>query len=405
MACFYLYIDYLCITMTDLIIPLLSIALVAAAAAIIFILKHNRRLSADNRRLTVEKAVADERLSLLQQQMLKDNNSERDRFSSLAAEALRRNSQTLTEQSRSQIAELLAPMKENLDNFRRAYTDAYGKEAEKRAMLDQQLRELFSLNRTIGDETRRLGEALRGNTSVQGAWGEMVLENILERSGLLRGQDYFVQKTVDDQDSRVRPDIVITCPGKRNIVVDSKVSLTDYIKMLNATDRAAARACGEAHVASVRKHVAELKRKNYQDLLDGNNADFVMMFIPHEGAYLAAMQLDDTLWQTAFDSRVIIVSPTHLVSVVKLVEQMWRQDKQNRNAVEIADLGARMLDKLANFIADLNKIKNSLDSARRSYDSAMVRLEGRGGIRSIAEDMRDKGIKGARDLPPRSSAG
>ena len=199
--------------MTDIIIPLLSVALVAAVIAIVCVTRLNRRLANSNRRLTVEKAVADERLSLLQQQMLKDDNSERDRFSALAAEALRRNSQTLTEQSRSQIAELLAPMKENLDNFRRAYTDAYGKEAEKRAMLDQQLRELFSLNRTIGDETRRLGEALRGNTSVQGAWGEMVLENILERSGLLRGQDYFVQKTVDDQDSRVRPDIVITCPG------------------------------------------------------------------------------------------------------------------------------------------------------------------------------------------------
>jgi len=292
-------------------------------------------------------------------------------------------------------------MKENLEEFRRSYTEAYGKESEKRAMLDQQLRELFNLNRAIGDETRRLGEALKGNTSVQGIWGEIVLENILERSGLLRGQDYFVQKTVDANESKARPDIVICCPGGRNIVVDSKVSLSDYIRMLNATDRAAAKTYGDAHVASVRKHIAELKRKNYQELLSGSNADFVMMFIPHEGAYLAAMQLDDTLWQTALDSRVIIVSPTHLVSVVKLVEQLWRQDKQNRNAIEIAELGGKMLDKISNFIGDMNKIKSNLDSAQRAFDSAMVRMEGRGGIRSISENMRDKGIKGARDLPPR----
>ncbi len=130
-----------------------------------------------------------------------------------------------------------------------------------------------------------------------------------------------------------------------------------------------------------------------------------MMFIPHEGAYLAAMQFDNTLWQTAFDSRVIIVSPTHLVSVIKLVEMLWRQDKQNRNAVEIANLGAKMLDKLSNFIGDLNKIKSSLDSAQRSYEAAMTKLDGRGGIRSIGENMRDKGIKGSRDLPPRQTSG
>lgn len=126
--------------------------------------------------------------------------------------------------------------------------------------------------------------------------------------------------------------------------------------------------------------------------------------MPHEGAYLTAMQLDNTLWQTAFDSRVIIVSPTHLVSVVKLVELMWRQDKQNRNAIEIARLGSQILDKLSNFISDMHKIRNNLDAAQRAYDSAMVRLEGRGGIRSIGENMQEKGIKGAKDLPPRTIA-
>lgn len=380
-----------------------AIAAIVAIAIIISLTKRNQKLVKENRDLALNNARTEERLIVLQESFAQDEKSSRERFTAVASEVLSHNAKYLNEQSRMQIAELLAPMKENLEDFKRAYTDAYGKETEKRAMLDQQLRELFNLNKTIGDETRRLGEALKGNTSVQGAWGEMVLENILERSGLLRGQDYFVQKTVDSSDSKARPDIVITCPGERNIVVDSKVSLSDYIRMLNAPDRASAKSSGDAHVASVRKHVAELKRKNYQDLLSGRNADFVMMFIPHEGAYLAAMQLDNTLWQTAFDSRVIIVSPTHLVSVIKLVEQMWRQDKQNRNAIEIAELGGKMLDKLSNFIADMNKIKSNLDSAQRSYDSAMTKLEGRGGMRSIGENMRDKGIKGARELPPRAT--
>lgn len=389
--------------MTITIITALLCFLIIAFIIIARQQKHNHELSEENCRLALENARAEERLNVFVEKDSREQEATRDRFAAMAAEALERNAKTLNEQSRMQIAELLAPMKENLDDFRKSYTDAYGKESEKRAMLEQQLNELFNLNRSIGEEARRLGDALKGNTHVQGQWGEMVLENILERSGLLRGQDYFVQKTVEASDSNARPDIVISCPGERNIVVDSKVSMSDYLRMLNAPDRQTVKAAGEAHVASVRKHVAELKRKNYQDLLSGRNADFVMMFIPHEGAYLAAMQLDNTLWQTAFDSRVIIVSPTHLVSVVKLVEMLWRQDKQNRNAIEIADLGAKMLDKLSNFLGDMGKIKNNLEAAQRAYDSAMTKLEGRGGMRSIGENMRDKGIKGSRDLPPRQT--
>lgn len=361
-----------------------------------------KALTAENRDLALDKARAEERLAVMTEQNEQNDKAMRERFAALAAESLQQNSKSLNEQSRMQIAELLAPMKENLDTFRKAYTDAYRTESDRRAMLDQQLQQLFDVNRRLGDETRRLGEALRGNSGAQGQWGEFVLENVLERSGLVRGQDYFVQETVDSGEGRFRPDIVIRCPGERNIVVDSKASMADYMRMLNAEDRLTLKSAGEAHVASVKKHIAELRRKNYQDLLEGRNADFVMMFIPNEGAYLTAMQLDNTLWQTAFDSRVIIVSPTHLVSVVKLVELMWRQDKQNRNAIEIARLGGQILDKLANFITDMHKISSSLATARRAYDSAMTRLEGRGGIRSIGENMNEKGIKGSRDLPPRT---
>lgn len=373
------------------------IAIVAAAVSMVKI----KLLNAKLHKLGIDAALAQERAEMMTRQ-LQDGNNNRERFTAIATEVLQANSRQFNELSRQQIAELLAPMKENLDEFRRNYTESYGHESEKRAMLQQQLNELFAINRSIGEETRRLTDALKGNAGVQGQWGEMVLENILERSGLLKGQDYEIQRTVDDSESRARPDIIIRCPGNRNIVVDSKVSISDYLRMLNATDRQSLKAAGDAHVASVRKHVAELRRKNYQDLLNGNNPDFVMMFIPHEGAYIAAMQLDSNLWQSAFDSRVIIVSPTHLVSVVKLVELMWRQDKQNRNAVEIAQTGTKILDKLANFLTDMQRINSSLEGARRAYDAAMTKLEGRGGLRSLGETMRDKGIKAAKDLPERT---
>lgn len=382
-----------------LIIYTLGLLCAVLAIALIWALRAINRRQNSLRASQDENIRLNERIAVMAERDSSDRERDGDRLKALAAETLAAGSHLLTDQSKSQIAELLAPIKENLDSFRRSYTDAYGKESEKRAMLEQQLNELFRLNRHIGDEARRLGDALRGNSKVQGQWGEMVLENILDRSGLVRGTDYLVQHTVGSPDGRLRPDIVIKCPGNRNIVVDSKVSLSDYMRMTDASDSAVISTAGAAHVASVRKHVTELRRKNYQDLLDGRNPDFVMMFIPHEGAYLAAMQLDSQLWQTAFDSRVIIVSPTHLISVVRLVEMLWRQEKQSRNAVEIADLGAKMLDKLSNFIGDMEKLRNGIDAASRAYDSAITRLEGRGGLRSIGEKMAEKGIKGSRQLP------
>lgn len=395
------------------IILLLIICCIAVGAVCAWFLSYRRnaelrrivdQLHEDLRHSDELRIRAEERLAATLEQQEKSQMTMRDTFAGLAAEAMEHNSQILTAQSRVQIAELLAPMKENLDNFRRSYTEAYNKESEKRAMLEQQLSELFNINRSIGEETRRLSDALKGNSGVQGQWGEMVLENILERSGLLRGQDYFVQKTVDEADNHARPDIIISCPGERKIVVDSKVSMSDYMRMLDARDRQTLKTAGDAHVASVKKHVAELRRKNYQSLLNGHNADFVMMFIPNEGAYLAAMQLDNTLWQTAFDSRVIIVSPTHLVSVVKLVEMLWRQEKQNRHAIEIAEVGAKMLDKLGNFVGEMVKLKSNLDSAQRAFESAMVKFEGRGGLRSLSETMREKGVRCSREMSARMTS-
>ena len=277
--------------MTTTIITITSVIIALSALAALAAWRRTGRLRAERQRLEIECARLEERLKGELARQEANEKMLSDRFAAMAADILRSNAESLSALNGAKVSEIIAPVRDNLEAFRRAYTESFGNETERRARLEQQIRDLTELNRSIGAETRRLGDALKGNTSVQGAWGEMVLDNILERSGLVRGTDYHVQKVVDAADSSARPDVIIDCPGDRHIVVDSKVSLKDYLRMLEAPDRASAKAAGDAHLASVRKHVAELHRKSYQDLLDGANPDFVMMFIPHEGAYLAAMQL------------------------------------------------------------------------------------------------------------------
>ncbi|MDE5683170.1 MAG: DNA recombination protein RmuC, partial [Muribaculaceae bacterium] len=287
-----------------------------------------------------------------------------ERFRNLAAKVLVSNSEVLREQNRTGLAEVLAPMRENLEQFRTAFTERYDKESAERFSLGERVRELVQLNQTIGLETRKLSDALRGNSKVQGDWGEMILDNILERSGFRRGYEYLVQESVTDAEGhRLRPDVVINYTEGRKRIIDSKGSIQDYLRMVNAESDDQRDRFARSHLASVKKHIAELKGKSYQDVVGDERVDFVLMFIPHEGAFLAAMKLDESLWQTAFDSRVLVISPTHLMSVIRLVEQVWRHAKQNRNALEIARQAGLMLDKFNGFLADMERIEKSLGAA------------------------------------------
>ncbi|MDE6270117.1 MAG: DNA recombination protein RmuC, partial [Muribaculaceae bacterium] len=336
------------------------------------------------------------------QQRAGDSAAAEQRFRALANEVLLANSQALGRDNRRSIDEALAPMAERMREFEKSFRETYSAEARERFSLADRVRELVELNRTIGSETRRLTDALKGNTRMQGDWGEIILENILERSGLQQGREYEVQQVVHSADGRtLRPDVVVNYPDGRCVVVDSKVSVSAYLNMLDADSDDARRTAAKAHLASVRAHIQELKQKNYQDLTGQRHCDFVMMFIPHEGAYMAAMQLDAELWQYAFDSRVLIVSPTHLMAVIKLVEQLWRNDRQSRNAVEIAREAGRMLDKLSGFLADLEKIDSGLNTARRAWDAAHNKLcSGTGNLVGRAERMRAMGAKAGKELPP-----
>lgn len=326
-----------------------------------------------------------------------------ERFRDLAAKVLVSNSEMLREQNRTGLSEVLAPLKANIEQFKADFTQRYDKESAERFSLGERVRELVQLNQTIGLETRKLSDALRGNSKMQGDWGEMILDNILERSGFRRGYEYMVQESVtDDEGHRLRPDVVINYTSGRKLIIDSKVSIQDYLRMVNAESDDLRDRFARSHLASVKKHISELKGKSYQDVVGDDRVDFVLMFIPHEGAFLAAMKLDETLWQTAFDSRVLIISPTHLMSVIRLVEQVWRHDKQNRNALEIARQAGLMLDKFNGFLADMEKIEKSLGAAGDACRSAFAKLSsGPGNLIGKARSITALGAKAKKALPER----
>jgi len=330
------------------------------------------------------------------------------RFKNLATQVLKSNSQDLREQSQVQLEQLLTPLKENIEAFKKTVADTYNSEARERFSLQERIRELIELNNSIGQEARQLSTALRGNNKMQGDWGEMILESILEKSGLTRGREFDVQVATNERGealrnaagNALRPDVVVYYPDGRCVVIDSKVSLSAYVDMVNCQDAVQAESYGRSHVASVRRHIAELAHKNYQDFVGGRHTDFVMMFIPNEGAYIQAMQVDNRLWQDAYDARVLIVSPTHLIAALRLVEQLWRQDKVRSNVEAIATEGGNMYDKLVGFIDDMKRIDKALVSTREAYDKAINKLsDGRGSLVSRAEKMRKLGAKVSKSLP------
>lgn len=349
-----------------------------------------------------------ERLTMAQEAHAKMLEENEIRFHNIANQVLQANSRDLQAQSQLQLSQILSPLKENIEAFKKTVTDTYNNEARERFSLQERIRELIELNNTIGQEARQLSTALRGNNKIQGDWGEMILESILEKSGLTKGREFDVQVTTDNQGNTlrddegncIRPDVVVYYPDGRCVVIDSKVSLSAYIDLVNCQDPEMTGALGRNHVTSVRRHIAELASKSYQDFVGDRHTDFVMMFIPNEGAYIQAMQLDSHLWQDAYDSRVLIVSPTHLISALRLVEQLWRQDRMRTNVEAIATEGGNMYDKLVGFIDDMQRIEKSINQTREAYDKAVNKLSaGRGSLVKRAEKMRKLGAKVSKSLP------
>lgn len=273
------------------------------------------------------------------------NNSVREetkaQFKSLAADIFSSQSEKFKEANETRLSEILNPLKEDIKDFKRRVDDTYMNSSKERTLLGEQMKRLMELNMSIGKEARDLTEALSGNTKVQGDWGEMVLETILVKSGLVEGENYFVQRTKNDDgtqiknddNGRLRPDVVVALPDKKCIVIDSKVSLTAYVNYINADNDDDRQRFGKAHLLSVRSHLKELETKRYQDFVGVGNddrIDYVLMFIPNEHAYMAAMTLDNNLWMEAYEKRVVIISPAHVISTLRLIAQLWTRDKQTK---------------------------------------------------------------------------
>lgn len=332
-------------------------------------------------------------------------------FNVLASDVLKRNSESLKEANSEQIDALLRPLKENIESFKKTISEGYVKETSSRKLLEVQIERLVKLNETIGEEARNLTSALKGNSKVQGDWGEMILETLLENAGLERGINFETQLTRDsggnvlknDEGKLLRPDVLIKLPDNHSIIVDSKVSLTAFVDYCNAEDENVRIVAGKKHLQSVYAHIDELYAKMYQNNLKGA-ADYVMMFIPNESAYIAAVQLDINLWKYAYERGVIIVSPTHLFSVMSIVSQLWRQDKQNKNAMLIAERGGKLYDKLVLFMDSFEKVGKSIDDAMTSYNKSFNQLRtGKGNVLRQAEDMKALGAKASKSLPEKLS--
>ena len=312
----------------------------------------------------------------------------RAQFKNLATEILGEHSVRFRQTSQEQIDSLLKPFRDNISVYGTPTTEIYTTQTSQRGELKAELKNLMELNRRITAETTNLTNALKGNSKVQGDWGEMLLETILDSSALIKGIHYQTQYNIKDEEGRnLRPDVVLHLPEKKDIVIDSKVSLTAFVGYTSAESEEERRRHLAAHVASVRQHVTELGRKEYQRRL--NSPDFVIMFIPNEPAFLAALQNDPAIWADAYDRKVIVSSPTNLFALLKLVADLWKYNDQDKNTKEIAACGLKLYEQLVAFTSSLEGVGTALDKARDAYEDAHKRLcTGNDNIVRVGERLR-----------------
>ncbi|HJB71728.1 DNA recombination protein RmuC [uncultured Barnesiella sp.] len=371
--------------------------------------REREQLNREKGDLQARNQVLVENMEVQKQEVQRVRQEMSNEFKVLANEILQEKSKSFSELNRERLAEVLNPLKERLEGFKKTVEETYSSEARERFSLKEQIKELVQRSETIGVEAKQLTQALRGDSKIQGDWGEMILESILEKSGLEKDREYFIQETLRDDEGhtiqsaegrKMRPDVIIRYPGgdNRQMVIDSKVSLTAYVNYVNAETPEEAAAALKQHLASVKKHIDELSNKSYQDYV--GKGDHVMMFVPNEAAYLAAMQADHSLWQYAYDRRVLLLSPTNLIAALKLVADLWQRDKQTRHAIDIAEEAGKLYDKFVGFIDDMEKIGKALGTANTTYGEAMKKLKnGTGNLIGRVEKLKGMGVKAKKNLP------
>jgi DNA recombination protein RmuC len=359
--------------------------------------KFQAEIAALQTRLESERQNAQEKLALLSSAREELSNQ----FKSLASDILEEKSRRFTQQNQENLGQLITALKEKFGEFQQKVESLQKDGIAGRSELKVQLEQLRSLNERLSEDATSLVTALRGSSKTQGEWGEVVLERILESSGLRRDHEYRVQETITREDgSRARLDIIIDLPEGRHLVLDSKVSLTDYSEYCSAADDATRDSALSRHLASVRKHIRELSQRDYPSLYGLNSLDFVVMFVPIEPAFMLALARDGKLWQEAWEKSILLVSPSTLLFVLRTVAHLWRQEQQKRNVQEIVKRGGELYDKLAAFAKDLTEVGKKLGDARDAYDEAYKKLaEGKGNVIRQAEMLRSLGIRPTKQMP------
>ena len=318
-----------------------------------------------------------------------------NQFKNLANEILEDKSRKFTEHNALQLDLLLKPLQTKLTEFKEQVSHSYDQEARERFALKTEIERLANLNIKMSDEARSLTNALKGDSKIQGNWGELVLESILESSGLRKGEEYLVQDSHTQADGgRLQPDVIVKLPEGRHLIIDSKVSITAYARHMEASDSAQAEQELLAHIQSIRQHIQGLSAKNYAGIADWPTVDFVLMFIPIEPAFLSALKAAPNLYQDALSKNIILVCPSTLMATLRTVAHLWRQDQQNKNAMEIARQCASLYDKFVGFVEDLEQIGKRLDQAQSSYHDAFNKLKsGKGNLIKAAERVKELGVK------------
>lgn len=327
-------------------------------------------------------------------------------FSHLADRILEERSKNLNEHNRNDINSILSPLKDNIEEFKKAVRESYMKENSTREALSLQIDNLVRANGEISLETRRLSDALKGNAAVQGRWGEIVLETILEKAGMLKDVHFLTQTakldgcTLKDDDGRgQRPDVILLLPGEHKMVIDSKTSLSAYLRAMEASEPATVEKEMKQHLAATKLHVEELASKQYHKYI-GGALEHTIMFIPNDAAYIAAMHADAGLGEYALKKNIVIVSPAHVLSVVQLVNQIWRIENQNKNAENIAKLGGLLYDKIVAFISDFESIDRNLKASAKAYDKCLAHLSSGGSsLLRRSERLREMGAKTTKRIP------
>ena len=359
-----------------------------------------RELATATTRLEEERRQAEEKLSLLREMSDTSRKALTDEFKNLANSIFEDKSKRFTEQNLEGLGQILTPFRERLTEFKTRVEEMHHQDAQQQASLKTELTQLKELNRQMTEEAHSLATALKGQSKMQGNWGELVLENVLARSGLQADRDYRREVSFTTESGRQRPDVIVYLPQQKHLIIDAKVSLNAYTRYVNADDELDRKAALREHVQAVSDRITELADRRYFDLGELNSPDMVFMFIPIESAFVEAMRADEQLFQKALERNVLVATPTTLLTSLNIVRQLWRFEHQNAHSAELADSASQLYQKFLGFISSMEDLGRKLDSAKASYTTAYSQLySGRGNLIKRAKDFERLGVAVQKELP------